>query len=494
MKRSFLRTVCIVCVLLVSSLFFVACNDNMLDLQQEVYYYDDFSACIVDVNTSSTANRVAKSSNNVCVRSTNEKQVSVIKLLQNIVASDVCYVNVPVELELAGKNYHFMNEGEYAFVFKDKAKINAQQGCEISSNGKLFYHKSSLEILGGKYSIGSGKNSEIDICFIYGESAEGNNVVLKNAAFTADVDNSKEVVGILECGDMSIDNCTFDVQNQGEGDIKVILSDNAARDFSINGCEIYTRGNKNVYGIYMAENTSDEELFRFIKDCTIETITYTSIADEATFGVYVQQGYKTVSIVNCNINADARDNSRGFPYAMAIKSYSILDVQEGTYVGTHVGIAVEKSSKFSGVKAYSCAHGGVYFGGIDEVYFIENSEIGCKEYIGEFNWGVMENQHFASFYIGGASGYDDNIVYMNNCTLTDIGQYAGVVRGSSGEKGGKLYISNTSLPKGKKLRIDKNNNVIVGVGTNITDNNVTDPTLLTLTTEQYSYENVVQRQ
>ena len=114
----------------------------------------------------------------------------------------------------------------------------------------------------------------------------------------------------------------------------------------------------------------------------------------------------------------------------------------------------------------SPSHGGIYFAeGPNGEAYVENATLKRtteSEYKGVHNFARLADDANGSIYIGGGDGsnYNDIKVYMHNCKFL---RGPIVLRGSDGESGNKLYISNSTSNDG--VRIDNDTlKIYSGVG------------------------------
>ena len=190
---------------------------------------------------------------------------------------------------------------------------------------------------------------------------------------------------------------------------------------------------------------------------------------------------KTV-ISNTNIFSDAGNSSaaqdNGYGYSLGINNGGELKFYSGSVYGTHSGMQNMSDAKLYvyGGTFDGFGHGGIYFcqGPNGEAY-VQNATLKSGEYNGKHDSSKFKTWHGGSFYIGGGqdANNSNNKVYMDRCTLSSVSGTVGVLRGTSGETNNQLYISNSTIENGKKIRIDGKNKLFVGKGINITETDVT---------------------
>ena len=197
----------------------------------------------------------------------------------------------------------------------------------------------------------------------------------------------------------------------------------------------------------------------------------------------------TMSITNTNVFADA---SRGYAdevCSIGMSNSGEIRFYSGSVYGVHSGLQNSAGAKLYiyGGTFDGYVHGGIYFAqGENGEAYVENATLQSGPYkgkhgesVGDGNWGC--------FYIGGGTkaNNSNNKVYMNGCTITSVSGTMGVLRGSDGETNNQLYISNSTIESGKKMRIDENQKLFVGKGTNITEANVSSVDRVEFTNEEY---------
>ena len=194
----------------------------------------------------------------------------------------------------------------------------------------------------------------------------------------------------------------------------------------------------------------------------------------------------TMSITNTNVFADASSGHVAEVYSIGISNSGEMRFYSGSVYGVHSGLQNNAGAKLYvyGGTFDGYVHGGIYFAqGENGEAYVENATLQSGPYkgkhgesVGDGNWGCL--------YIGGGSKANDsnNKVYMDRCTLLSAGL---VLRGSAGETNNQLYISNSTMESGKTARIDENQKLFVGKGTNITTANVSSADRVEFTNEEY---------
>ena len=207
------------------------------------------------------------------------------------------------------------------------------------------------------------------------------------------------------------------------------------------------------------------------------------------YGIGNYEGAK-MAIANTNVFADAEGSSVDASYSIGINNSGELKFYSGSVYGVHSGLQNSAGAKLYiyGGTFDGYGHGGIYFSqGENGEAYVENATIKSGEYKGKHDESKFSPAHGGSFYIGGGTkaNNSNNKVYMNGCTITSVKGTMGVLRGSDGETNNQLYISNSTIESGKKMRIDENQKLFVGKGTNITEANVSSVDRVEFTNEEY---------
>ena len=205
---------------------------------------------------------------------------------------------------------------------------------------------------------------------------------------------------------------------------------------------------------------------------------------QKSYGIYVGKSCD-VTVSNSDIKGYANYNHNGSSYtasSMGIyhSSGSVLTLNNNHVIGTVAGIQTYGTLYIDGGVIEGYGHGGIYFQGTNATSYIKNATISESDMISGFTNNTGSNH--VGFYIGGNSGN----VYMDNCDIISSGDSI-VLRATSGEKNNSLYISNSRISEGSKIRIDNNNHKLYnGVGNNFTSADTTLPEAVTNTEVDYS--------
>lgn len=222
-------------------------------------------------------------------------------------------------------------------------------------------------------------------------------------------------------------------------------------------------GSTMVNGIYSMSQSA------VIRDCDIRA----SCAKSTVLGIGIASG--KMEIYDSTIFTDAANNTVGQYNGIESNSSGIYNMGElhafnCIVYGTHSGMQAYEGSKnyIAGGVYDSCSHGGVYIStGPEGVFHAVDATIRCGRYKGKYDSSQFANGYLGGFYMGGVSG---SVAYMDGCAISSEGGSGFVLRGTDGETGLALYISNSSVTvPGNTIRVDSaTDHLYVGANTNIT--------------------------
>lgn len=188
-------------------------------------------------------------------------------------------------------------------------------------------------------------------------------------------------------------------------------------------------------------------------------------------GIILQGGSATISNSRIKGLAHYTANKAGTAYASLSRGIynngGTLTLNNCNVTGLHSGVTSAGAIIINGGTYEGYGHGGIYFSGANTTSYVKDAIIReCALPAGCIDDGVAGTNH-AGMYIGGGKGKDNIIVYMDACTINAKTQPI-VIRGSSGEKNNKLYISNSTVSSDSSyaFRVDKNNTIVIGQGNN----------------------------
>lgn len=327
-------------------------------------------------------------------------------------------------------------------------------GIRNSSTGEMLLTDSNVSVDGKEYVFGA---------FIQA----GSNISMVNTKLSTKA--TKDIIALCSNGNgnINIENSEIEVNSNEAYVVRNIGGD----VISSKNTKISVNTINTSYAFY---NTDGSEITLVDNDIKV------SSDENNAYGVYNEAG-GNISITNTDIFADATDSDARGIAAFGILNCGTLTVNSGNVTGTHSGVQTMNGSKtyIYGGTFTSCCHGGMYFaqGSTGEAY-VENATIICSDYSGKYTDKGGLHYKYGAFYIGGKTGSNSS-VYMDNCTISG-GKI--VLRGTEGETGNKLYISNSTA---EGVRIDDNQFLYVGVGTNITESSVTNSKLMEFTNKSY---------
>lgn len=168
-------------------------------------------------------------------------------------------------------------------------------------------------------------------------------------------------------------------------------------------------------------------------------------------------------------NYEHKGNTSYAYNSVGINNYGTLQLRNVDVYGTHSGVQSTGNLDVVGGNYSGYGHGGFYIAGVDNVAHIKNASVSCSEMPTSYTATIGCNN--AAIYIGG-EGTKNTKVYVDNCDFVAKTQPI-VLRGSSGETGCALYISNSTMSLKQKIRIDSNHIVYLGKG-NMFDASIAD--------------------
>ena len=273
------------------------------------------------------------------------------------------------------------------------------------------------------------------------------------------------------------------IMNQGTLEISNSEINANSTKGNVFGIESYENSTTNIQNANINTNADEKDTTGISNatgaNMTIQNSSISVNADtQGSFGV-VNNSSAKMTVINTNVFADSTESSgSGSNNGIGISNTGEMKFYSGSVYGVHSGITNSANGKLYvyGGTLDGYGHGGIYFAqGTSGEAYVENATLKSGEYNGKHDESKFTTIHGGSFYIGGGDqpNNSNNKVYMNGCTLTSVEGTIGVLRGTSGETNNQLYISNSTIESGKKMRIDGKNKLFVGKGMNVTEADVT---------------------
>lgn len=245
----------------------------------------------------------------------------------------------------------------------------------------------------------------------------------------------------FDCRNQTDNTITIDAKSEGSG-IAIENSDKAAVVFRTGKNSLIVNG-----GTYLAQSRGEAAKV------------YCVIVDKE--GKLEMNG--------CDIDANAHylyEEDKGYvALSIGISNDGTAVLNDCNVFGTHSGVQSRGSITVNGGIYESIGHGGIYFCGGGTVSYVKRATLRDCQAPEGFEHTSSANQ--AGFYIGGSSG-NGVTVYMDSCTILG-GKQPIVLRGTSGESGNTLYISNSIINHGTEygIRIDNDSHKLyIGKGNN----------------------------
>lgn len=167
-------------------------------------------------------------------------------------------------------------------------------------------------------------------------------------------------------------------------------------------------------------------------------------------------------------NYTAKNNTYA-SHSRGVLNSGALTLYDCSVLGTHAGLVSNGSLRIDGGCYEGYGHGGIYFSGTNTRAYVRNATIRqCAMPDGYYDDGIA-GCNDAGFYIG-SSGQNGNHAYLDSCTIYGRLQ-SFVVRGSSGEKDNRVFISHSTINTAARIRVDAGNTLVIGTGNNFTAGN-----------------------
>lgn len=199
----------------------------------------------------------------------------------------------------------------------------------------------------------------------------------------------------------------------------------------------------------------------------------------------VNQGILYVE--NSKIYADAQYSDDGVDYiylSVGIQNSGTSTIKNCNITGTHSGVSSSGTLYVDGGSYQSVGHGGIYISGNGSTSYVQNAVLKAVEYDGQYEINE-ETANNVGFYVGGAYGNDNLIVYIDNCEFYGT-RAPFALRGTSGEQNNTIYISNSRINTDSAVRIDNDTHTLyLGKGNNFDKNNTTNASRVVSTNDEY---------
>lgn len=399
------------------------------------YYYGALHLAVADIsNDEIGANATVSKENAVAGVYTDENGIPVAALLKDSVEDTKTAPYVDMIIKLAG-NTLSVNGGVAVDVYGGNVTIDGRvKGSSIvmdydTNIGRCIQTRTpeSLTVLGGEYVI--------------------NSVCTNNSA------------AIFTACDTYIDNVTISVNSDSPNYIYGVWAPNH-NAITIENSKITVMGETpHVYGVKLTPSTA------MVSNCNIYAASPYLPVDDMSDYAYCSHGLTSNSgnttVKNCNITG----------------SLAAVDV-------TNAGLFVDGGT-YSGY-----GHGGFYLIGdeTNPAYIYNATIVNLDENPGGYET-LEEMTNEAGIYIGGSNSVDtpssfNFITYMDNCKILNTRQ-AIVIRGTVGEAGHRVYVSNININDGSYIRIDSDTHkLFVGENCNFDNDDYRVNSTTVLTPEQ----------
>lgn len=435
-------------------------NHTHADIQAKVeklehdasVYYSSLASAITDINNGTKANAITDiSTAKVKVFTAHTGKLTVM-LLDDVTESVQIDINKDIELVLNGKTLSFSTAGAYLnFAAGSNCAINGEvEGSKIvknlssaSVNPYLVNTAGNLYIIGGFYE-----------CIVPTSKL----IIVVRATSTSELVDIK--------------------------DAKIIGTNNGGYDTSVSGSTQAATGIQSQCKELRCKNVDIAVKARVatgildISSMTIENSTISSVATYGNaMGVY-HQSDDTIILKNCNIHADGCDITSA-RCGQGINMKGTLICEKSDVRGSMCGIITHAGANVyvSGGTYNGFSKGGFYLtNGSQGATYINDAIITCGDYQGIFDYSSKLADCCVFVGGGNVAHASDMTIYMDGCTLGTDGANAAInLTSDSGELNNTLNISNSNIVAGGGIRVGSNTHVVnIGVGCNITADNVTE--------------------
>lgn len=388
------------------------------------YYYNTLEDAILDMN-SDEYNRNTEDQSTAKIKLLKDSLIT-ISLLDNITThtnnlqiTKESIINLNgFDINLNGTFWVLANTTINSKNSKIKKDNNNTIPFRISAFAKLIINDGSYEF------TGNSDNDNLNL-FLNGGTLELNNVNCKI------VNNGKSMTLGIYLGDTIINNSTIYAQSEF-GTVYCIYVPKDKKSI-INNSNMHSDSMQDETGsssIGIA-NYGELQIFNskiFADACGANASSENIIEESAT-------GIINYGLCYC-YNTDVTGTLSGFINCENGKVY----VEGGTFIGQ--------------------SHGGFYLAhGVNGEAFIRDAITLCGHYTGIHGDYINPGGILAQMYVGGGSGEENSNItaYLDGCIFGEGSDnvYNIVLRGSSGEEGHNIHISNSNFTKPRGIRIDK---------------------------------------
>ena len=379
--------------------------------------------------------------------------------------------NADVDKEHAVAGITEKNGVTTVIAFKDSAetqKITPKVDMTINLNGKKVTSNQSavIDSLSGALTIdGHLKGSAIlaDNTTILCVQARTGSLIVNGGTYT--VDNTSQIAnnaaGFNVGANTQINGATINVKsNVADGKYVYGINTNGTPQLTVSKTNINVIGNTSTYGIYAKGITE-------INDCKINTD-----GQKQSYAVVVGKN-TTMNNSSAIASSNYKANADGTAYTATSSGIIVNKTANATLnncyaKGIHSGVSSHGTITVNGGTYEGFAHGGFYFGGANIEHHVKNATIKQCDWFGNgvdyINDTFPPSCNQAAAYIGGNSDANNIKVYIDNCKFVST-KWAICLRHPSGEHDNTLYISNSKIAEGTKLRLDgTTHNIYLGTG------------------------------
>ena len=424
---------------------------SVADLQSkyDFAYYSSMNAAVTAVNNG-TANADATKETAVAGVYTDKSGGKNVVLLKDATETSTISVSKDMTINLGG---HAIRSTAATCINVTAGNVTIDGRLDGSSvnvfgSGSMCFAiqtsaSSTVEVCGGSYEIENNTTNSMNLCMY----ALGD-LKLTKCKITAASSNGM-AGAIQHSGRLSASCCIFSAYSEKK-DVPAIKSISTAT-IALSNCKVIA----------------------------------TSVAG-TVIGISI---YGIATLSNCDIRAYSNylygDETYYEASSSGVSNKGTLTINDCYVFGTHCGLSNHGTLYVNGGTYEGYGHGGFYFAGTGTTSYARNAVIrDCDMPDG---YTATATRNGAGFYIGGAADNNNNNVYMDNCKIhgSNLGQVF-VLRGSSGEVNNSLYISNSTIDDGARIRIDNDTHKLyIGKGNNFTAEDTSLPSAVVETDDVY---------
>lgn len=425
-------------------------------------YYSSVSAAVADLNNKTSANALSNKTGAKAAVFRGDNGIPRIMLLSDCSESVQIDINTDSVLVLNGKTLNLTAEAAFFNVGKDVnfevcgevsgSTIKKENTAAALASNTIITTAGNLTVNGGTYNI-SGTFKQFAMAIKATSTAK--KLTVQNALFQVN-----------------------DSTASGGTTIRAIQSQAEKTEICCTVMECDT--NSTADGLTLAGKRAR------VCDCTIKANTNSDTAGHRAIAVNIFAS-STVHVNNCVAFGDSKGGNADVTSSYGVYNNGTVHLNGCEVSGTMAGVVNYNELYIEGGVYTGYTHGGVYFiHGAAGCGYVNDARCRCANYEGIHDPSKL-GEALGDVYIGGGTNAkaSNMVVHMDGCTIGRGNGGMISLRSTSGEKNDVLNISNSTIEAPATLRIDAGHAANIGMGTNITTDIITNPTLATFTGKFY---------